>query len=333
MGDLIQTVTFGVIAYNESKYLPYLLEDLLAQTYNKQLIEIILVDGDSSDETLNIMSTFQREHCGEYRDIKVLRNAKRIQPAGWNVVINNTTTEALLRIDAHARLPKDFIEKNIDCLNSGENVCGGPRENIIDDDTAWKRMLLTAEQSMFGSGIASYRQGTSEKKYVKSLFHGAYRREVLENVGLFNEELIRTEDNEYHYRVRKAGYRICYDPRIHSLYQTRNSLKGMLRQKFQNGRWIGRTLFICPGCISLFHLVPFGFVGAIIGTAILCAFRFFWPAIILWAAYCIANLGMTLMAVISSSRKSPALLILPAVFFLLHVFYGTGTLIGFFQRR
>ena len=129
-----------------------------------------------------------------------------------NIVLKNSKADVILRIDAHAKLDKDFIENNMKCINSGEFVCGGPRENIIDENTGWKRLLLSAEQSMFGSGIASYRNKTEERKYVKSVFHGAYRREVIEKVGLFNEGLIRTEDNEYNYRIRKVGYKICYDP-------------------------------------------------------------------------------------------------------------------------
>ena len=173
MGNIIQTVTFGVIAYNEQRYLPDLLEDLLKQTYSKLLTEVILVDGDSTDETWQIMELFKKQHDTEYLSIKLLRNSKRIQPVGWNIVIQNATTEVVLRIDAHARLPENFIEKNIKCINGGEYVCGGPRENIIDEDTPWKQLLLEAEQSLFGSGIASYRQSAQGKKYVKSLFHGA----------------------------------------------------------------------------------------------------------------------------------------------------------------
>ena len=191
MSDMIETVTFGVIAYNEHRYLPELLDDLMQQTYNKKLIEVILVDGESTDDTWQIMLDFRDKHKDEFRDVKTLKNTKRVQPAGWNMVIKKSTTDVLLRIDAHARLPKDFIEKNMDRINSGECVCGGPRENIIDEDTPWKQMLLMAEQSMFGSGFASYRQETVEKKDVKSLFHGAYRKEVLEKVGLFNEGLCR----------------------------------------------------------------------------------------------------------------------------------------------
>ena len=214
------------------------------------------------------------------------------------------------------------------CINSGEYVCGGPRENIIDENTAWKNMLLDAEQSMFGAGIASYRKKSTERKYVKSLFHGCYRREVLNNVGLFNENLIRTEDNEFHYRIRKAGYNICYDPSIKSYYQTRNTLKGMIKQKYKNGLWIGKTIHSCPKCISVFHLVPFVFVCAVIVSIILLLLGVIWPAVLLWCLYGIANILMTIMAVIQTKRRSLFCVFLPFVFLLLHVGYGIGTIIG-----
>lgn len=328
MDCVIQTITFGVIAYNEQKHLSDLLADLLKQTYPKKLVEVILVDGQSADDTAQIMRSFQANHRSDFQDIKVFTNPMRIQPAGWNIVIKNSSADVLLRIDAHARLPEDFIEKNIACINTGEYVCGGPRENIIDEDTTWKRILLTAEQSMFGAGAAEYRQATEKKKYVKSVFHGAYRKQVIDQVGLFNEALIRTEDNEYHYRVRQEGYHICYDPGIHSYYQTRNSLNGMLKQKFLNGLWIGRTKFICPGCVSLFHLTPFAFVMGIMLTTILGISGIRWPAIILWMAYGAANLVMTVLAVAPKGKRTIGCIILPIIFLLLHVSYGVGTMIG-----
>lgn len=322
------TVTFGVIARNERKYLPDLLQDLRAQTYPRNLIEVILVDGCSDDETFSIMENFQQEYLKDYLDIKIYTNPKKNQPSGWNVVLKNATSDVILRIDAHAKLPKDFIKNNMLCINSGEDVCGGPRENIIDEQTPWKQMLLDAEQSMFGAGIATYRNATEKKQYVKSVFHAAYKREVFEKVGLFNEYLIRTEDNEMHYRIRQAGYRICYDPSISSKYQTRNTLGRMLKQKYQNGLWIGRTLFICPGCISIFHLVPFAFLMGILFTSLLFVMGIKWPAILLWCLYALANLLMTITAVVTSSNKSILCCLLPFTFLLLHLSYGIGTLTG-----
>ena len=192
---------------------------------------------------------------------------------GWNVILKNYHGDAVVRIDAHAEIPEDFVEKNVKVLESGEYVSGGLRPNIIDESTPWKETLLLAEQSMFGSSIAPYRR--SEKKtYVKSVFHGAYKREVFDKVGFFNEQLGRTEDNEINYRIREAGYKICYSPDIVSYQHTRNSLKAMLKKKYGNGYWVALTLKACPKCLSVYHFVPLCFVLGIIGTSILAAFGF-----------------------------------------------------------
>lgn len=326
MNGVVETVTFGVIAYNEHRYLPDVLEDLVNQTYPKNKIEVILVDGESSDDTRHIMEKFKSDYIKDFLDIKVLKNEKRVQPAGWNVVIQNFTTDALLRIDAHARLKNDFIENNVKCLNSGEYVCGGPRENIIDEDTRWKKMLLAAEQSMFGSGIASYRHNTEMRKYVKSVFHGCYKREIIQQIGLFNEKLIRTEDNEFHYRIRNNGYRICYDPTIKSYYQTRNSLKGMLKQKYKNGVWIGKTLHECPGCISIFHLVPSFFVGSLFVSIILFAVGIKIFLMIECMLYCLFLLLSTVISIVQNKNLMD--IFLPFVIFIIHFAYGIGTIIG-----
>ena len=322
------TVTVGIIAYNEHDYLPLLLEDIRNQTYPKKNMEIILVDGNSSDDTLVIMNRFKTEHESDFSVVTVLTNMKRTQPSGWNVVINHSRMEVLIKIDAHARIPENFVEKSMACINSGEFVCGGPRENIIDGENAWKHMILDAEQSIFGSGMAIYRRKTQEKKPVKSVFHGAYRREVFEKVGLFDERLIRTEDNELHYRMRKAGYTICYDPEILSFFHTRNSLKKMIKQKYSNGYWIGKTLFVCPGCISLFHLMPLFFVMALLVCGVLTAWGVYIPLLVLMGVYCLANLFTSLTTFIQSKKKSIVYLVLPLVFFLLHTGYGMGTVIG-----
>lgn len=319
-------ISVGIIAYNEQDYLPDLLMDLEAQTYPHNKIEVILVDSCSTDQTKHIMDSFQSNQSSAFHSVKVLDNPAKIQAAGWNVVINNASGDAIIRIDAHAKLDIAFIENCVRCLNDGEAVCGGPRENIIDENTNWKRMLLDAEQALFGSGFAEYRRGTEKRKYVNSVFHGAYRTEVFQKVGLFNEALVRTEDNELHYRIRQAGYRICYDPSIKSYYQTRNSLKKMLTQKYQNGFWIGKTLKICKGCISLFHLVPLAFVLALAGSCILAAFGIWQLLAMLGVSYGIFVIVNTCMCF--SKGQNPYDLLLPVVFFLMHCSYGIGTFVG-----
>lgn len=319
------TVSLCVIAYNEENALNSLLDDIRAQDYPHDKLEIVLVDSMSTDKTRAIMNDFAGEDNGFIR-VKVVENPRKIQAAGWNVAIKTSECDIIIRVDAHATIPESFVSQNVEDIESGEYVVGGQRPNIAEKDTPWMNTLLLAESSMFGSSIAPYRN-SQKKTYVKSVFHGAYRREVFEKAGLFNEELGRTEDNELHYRIREAGYKICYDPEIISHQHVRGSWRGMLKQKFGNGKWIGLTLGVCPGCMSIYHFVPFAFVLAIIVSILCAAFGWSLPLVLLAFAYAAADLLMSVMAVIGQ-KKYWQYLLLPVIFFSLHVAYGIGTMVG-----
>lgn len=321
-------LSFVVVAYNEEKTLLRLLEDLQEQDYPHERIEVLLIDSMSSDGTRRIMEDFAASDKSFAR-VAVLENPQKILPCGCNVALKNYTGDALVRIDAHATIPEDFLSKNVRVLESGEMVCGGRRPNIIDEDTPWKQTLLVAEQALLGSGVASYRN-SREKCFVSSVFHGMYRREVYDKVGLYDERLSRTEDNDMSGRIRAAGYRICYDPNIISYQHIRSSLKGMLRQKYLNGYWIGKTMGINPHCFSLFHFVPFAFVCGIVLTAILALLGIGWPAALMWSAYGLLMVGNSVLE-ISRRPFVPSHLLLPILFLLLHVAYGAGSFAGFLQ--
>lgn len=318
-------ISVGVVAYNEQNTLPKLFEGIKAQSYPHDKMEIVLVDSMSKDKTKSLMEKFKKENKDFY-NIQVLDNPQKKLAGGWNVILKNYHGDAVVRIDAHAEIPEDFVRKNVEVLESGEYVSGGLRPNIIDESTPWKETLLLAEQSMFGSSIAPYRR--SEKKtYVKSVFHGAYKREVFDKVGLFNEQLGRTEDNEINYRIREAGYKICYSPDIVSYQHTRNSLKAMLKQKYGNGYWVALTLKACPKCLSIYHFVPLCFVLGIIGTSILAVFGFPFLAYLMWGVYWLVAVGMALVSV-KGEKKTWCQLALPFLFFLLHISYGIGSFVG-----
>lgn len=319
-------VSIGVIALNEEERLPELLKDICKQSYSHKEIEIILVDGLSTDNTKQIMENFKKEN--DFFNVQIIDNHKRIQSAGWNLVIKHFKGDVLVRIDAHASIPSDFIEKNVDNIKKGEMISGGKRPNVIDSNSAYKRMLLEAESSMFGSGISPFRN-TTGKKYVNSMFHAMYTREVIEKVGFFNEFLLRTEDNEYHYRIRQLGYKLYYDDEIVSYQHTRNRLGKMLNQKYQNGRWIGITTGICPECLSLYHYIPFAFLISLIVSIVIA---FINPIILMLVlgSYLFVNLTMSVLAFLNSKFNLYNLL-LPCIFFMLHISYGLGTLVGLIQ--
>ncbi|KRE83812.1 glycosyltransferase [Paenibacillus sp. Soil766] len=320
------TVSFIIIARNEETTIHNVLKDLSIQDYPHNLIEVILIDGRSSDDTKKIMQIFSEENNG-FSKVIVLDNPRQILPSGWNVALSSVTNTLIIRVDAHSRIPINFISQNVKCIESGEDICGGYRPNIIDQQDPWKETLLLAESSMFGSSIASYRRN-SENKYVKSVFHGAYKKNVFNQVGAYNEALVRTEDNEMHYRMRKAGYKIRFDPSIISYQLTRNTLKKMLLQKYLNGYWIGKTLKICMKCFSVYHFVPMLFVLSIGCTGILSIFKQPHLSILLWILYGFTNVAMTCVAIISNNKFRMSHLLLPILFLLLHLSYGFGTLVG-----
>ena len=308
------TVSVCIIAYNEEKTLTSLFSDIKNQDYPHNKMEVILVNSMSSDRTRVLMEKFAEEENGFLR-VKVFDNPKKKQAAGWNIAIKNSSEDIIIRIDAHTMIPREFVSKNVQCIESGEDV------------SPWKHTLLLAEKSMFGSSIATYRR-SHHKTYVKSVFHGAYRREVFEKAGLFNENLGRTEDNEMHYRILKAGYKICYNPKIISYQHTRNTWRGMIKQKYGNGYWIGLTVGICPRCFSIYHFVPLSFVIALMFSLIMVALGKMSPFIVLILLYGMVNISMSVLAVLKEKKKYVYYLLLPFIFISLHISYGVGTVVG-----
>lgn len=330
----IHTVSLCLLARNEEKYLPGILSDIVRQTYPHHLTELIFVDSCSEDRTLSIMAEFRHAHLSEYRDIQILKNTHKSQPSGWNVAIQAASGDAIARIDAHCHIPPEYIAHNMVNLQLGETVSGGVSHMITDGKSAWENTLLRAEKSLFGSSAGRNTQKT-QKRYVKSLSFGVYRKSIFDTIGLFNEELLRTEDNELHFRIRKAGYRFCLDPQICSFCYCRSTLSAMLRQKYGNGYWVGHTLGVCPGCIGLHHMVPLCFVLGIITTTALMLMGMPLPGLLMWLAYGLLTLAFSVTGLWGSTVHLTDLM-LPVLFLLMHLSYGIGTcagLIGWLVRK
>lgn len=324
-------VSFIVVALNAASTIQTLFDCLRHQTYPHEWIEVILIDGLSSDATKREMLRFQAE-ANDFWQIIVLDNPKKTLPCGWNVALDTAQGDALLRVDAHVSIPDNFIELNVRDLLQGEKICGGKVKSVPANDSQWSLVLNEAENSMFGGGFAAFRRANFAG-YVSTAAFAIYRKEVFETVGRYNEALARTEDNEMHYRMRKAGYRFYYDPEIVSYRKTRADLKGLVKQKYLNGYWIGRTLWIEPRCFSLYHFVPLGFVLAIVACIIFLMLGINWPTRSLLCAYAAANLLMTVVSVFGCDKRNWFFAFLPLIYLSLHVAYGIGTLVGIFGGK
>ncbi|GHT78386.1 glycosyl transferase [Actinomycetota bacterium] len=322
----ISLLSVVIIARNEEEALPALLRDIKKQSFPRSQTEILLIDSMSSDATLDIMEEFRQENQQFYK-VKVLQNPDRYLPHGCNLALDEYSGDAMVRIDAHATIPEDFLEASVNALNQGYWVAGGRRETILKKNGLWRSVLLAAENSVFGSGGASYRR-KQNSGYVKSVFHGAYRREVFDRVGNYDQRLLRTEDNDMSYRIRQAGYQIFFDPEIVSFQHIRDSLLGFLRQKAANGYWVGRTLPIQPACIGLFNLVPAVFCIAIVLAIILALFGLCLPLLVLILAYLLACVVGTVLSFKADSANNWRCITLPFLFLAMHLGYGFGSILG-----
>ncbi len=318
-------VSFVVVAYNAEKTLPVLLSDLCKQDYPHNKIEVLLIDSMSTDGTKALMEEFAKKDEG-FRQVLLLENAGKTLPCGCNVALKNYTGDAIVRLDAHSSIDADFITKNVEILNSGEDISGGQVESILVNDTALQQTFLLAENSVFCGGAAAFRRLT-ERAYVNTMAFAMYRREVYDKVGLYNENLARTEDNDMSYRIGLAGYKMCFDPIIKTRRFTRSSFKALMRQKYLNGYWIGKTMGVQPKCFSLFHFVPFCFVLGIVFTTLLAFLGFPWLSYLMWILYAIAAIFFAILDIRRASFKWSHLL-LPGVFLFLHIAYGIGTMVG-----
>lgn len=319
-------VSFLIIAYNAENFLDKSLGSLKKQNYPHKDIEVILVDGNSTDRTKAVMNKFAEQNKDEFNRILVLDNPGRTLPKGWNVALREVNGEVVLRVDAHTFFDEDFITNNVKEIENGEDIVGGKCISVTQNNNWKENLLLIAEESIFGCGIADFRR-KEKKEYVSTLAFAMYRKKVFEEVGFYNEKLARTEDNEMHYRMKQKGYKFLLSPNIKSYRYARNNLKGMIKQKYGNGKWIGITLRYCPKCFSIYHFIPLAFVLGIIFSIIMCFIAYPIFAYLLLGAYILFNILNLILITIKNGFKISYLL-LPFIFFILHISYGIGTIIG-----
>lgn len=317
--------------YNEEAFIENSLEALLAQTYPKDLMEIIVADGMSSDRTREIIS---RININSDIAIIIVDNPKRIAPTALNLAIARAKGEIIVRIDGHCEVAPDYVENCVKYLRAGKAECvGGPIETI--GETVQAQGIAYAMSSAFGVGGSAFRTVDDREMYVDTVAFPGYKKETLRKIGGFNEELVRNQDDEFNYRLRKLGGRILLSPLIRSRYYSRSTFSSLWRQYFQYGYWKVRVLQLHPKQMSLRQFIPLAFVLSIIIFGLLGVFFSFgkWMLLLILASYLLANFAATMRA--AAKLKFKALPFVSLSFVILHVSYGLGFIKGLisFRRR
>jgi succinoglycan biosynthesis protein ExoA len=330
--DSVTTVTVVVPMRNEEAYIAECLRSIVEQDYPKDGMEILVVDGLSNDRSREIVEEFR----GEYPFIRLLDNPRRIVPTAMNIGIKEAGREVIIRVDGHCRLAPDYVSQCVRYLEETGVACvGGAIESV--GQTPMAQAISLAMSSPLGVGDAYFRHAKQQReRYVDTLAFGAYRREVFDRIGLFDEELVRNQDYELNYRLRQAGGKILLTPAIKSRYYTRSSLKKLWNQYFQYGFWKVRMLRKHPRSVRARQLVPPLFVLALLLSGALSAISSLdaWVFTLVAASY--LSLSLAFSFSIAARKDWRYFPILPVIFACLHLSWGLGFLYGLawltFQR-
>ncbi len=234
---------------NERVWIERCLASVLAQDWPADRMEVIVADGMSDDGSLEVVQALADRDSR----LRIVRNPARIVPAGLNRAIEESRGEVVARIDAHTTIEPDYIRQGVELLRrTGAQNVGGPMRPL--GGGAVGDAIATAMCSRFG--IGAYFHFAEEEREVDTVYMGMWPREVFRRVGMFDEELVRNQDDEFSYRIRRAGGRVVVSPRMRSHYQNRRSWGALARQFFQYGLWKVRVLQKHPAQMSVRHFIP-----------------------------------------------------------------------------
>ena len=307
--------------YNEEKYIENCIESLLLQNYPQNLMEWIFVDGMSTDKTRELIEKYITEYP---QLIKLLSNPNKTVPYAMNIGIREAKGQFIIRLDAHADYSTDYISKCVYYLETtdADNV-GGVAETKSKGfvGNAIAKML----SSRFGVGNSEFRTN-GESGYVDTVPFGAFRREVFEKLGGYDERLTRNQDNEMNYRIRKNGGKIFLSSDIKLSYYCRDSIKGISDMAMKNGMWNVITMKLCPGSMGIRHFIPLMFLLSLICLPIISVF---WnPIILLLTVEVVLYLILDCIFSAQKADKIKEFLLLIILFPIFHITYGAGSLKG-----
>lgn len=307
---------------NESKFIDGCIRSIINQDYPKDQMEVFFIDGNSNDNTKDIIQTYS----DKYSYIHLLNNPKRIVPVALNLGIKASKGDVIIRLDGHCLYPSDYISilvKYLFELNA-DNV-GGVWNTLPAKNNSVCRSIALASSHKFGVGNSIHKTGSKEIKETDTVPFGCYRRDVFDRVGLFDEELIRNQDDEFNARLINSGGKIFLIPQLVINYTARNSINKMARMYFQYGLFkplVNKKLG-APATIRQFF--PAAFVLGLVGG---CMVSFISNILaVIYLSVLIIYISLSFFFSISLAIKTSdwkQVLILPFVFFIIHISYGTG---------
>ncbi len=312
---------------NEADFIERSLTAVLAQDYPAESMEVIVIDGMSTDATREAIAGFMLSDAR----IKLVDNPGRIVPTGLNAGLAVASGDVIVRVDGHCEIAPDYIRRAVAHLQTTSvDAVGGPLETVGETEVA--AAIALAMSSPFGVGGSAFRTVKGRSMFTDTVAFPAYTRAAVEKAGLFDEELVRNQDDEYNYRLRKFGVKILLASDVKCRYFSRSSIRKVASQYFQYGFWKVRVLQKHPLQMRPRQFVPFLFVLSLTALVMLAPFSQIarWALVIQAGLYFLTSL---IASILCARTKLGVLTLLPIVFGVIHFSYGSGFVAGLIKFR
>jgi len=319
------TVSFVMPVRNEEEYIRASLQSLVEQSYPASECEVIVVDGRSSDRTREIIEEIRERNP----QVRCLDNPAGIVPTAMNIGIRAARGEVIIRADGHNVYPQDYAANCVKYLTeTGADNVGGPWVTLAAGENFSARLVAAVLSSPFGVGNSKFRTGR-EEGFVDTVPFGAFRREVFDRVGMYNEKLVRNQDNELNARIREAGGRIYLTRTLTTHYHPVKNFLSLLKYAFRTSQWHMFTLRENEKSMGWRHLAPATFLVLLLALLVASSESAMGRALFLGmlSAYVLSGFYFSLRANIGGNWD--VAMVQPFATFCFHVAYGAGTLIGF----
>ncbi len=302
---------------NEAGYIEATLDTVLNQDYPGD-IEIVVADGMSTDGTSDLL----RLRAARNPSLRVVENPERSAAGGLNRAIASCRGEVVVRCDGHSELPPDYVRLAVEILRQTGAANVGGRQ-MAEGTTLLERAVAIAMTTPFAVGDARFRY-SSVPGPTDTVYLGAFPRDVLDGLGGFDTGLIRNQDYELNYRIRRTGGIVWFDPRLQATYRPRSSIPKLWRQYLDYGKWKRVMLMRNPGSLAARQTAPPLLVIGLVLSAVtgVAGFPLWWVIPSSYAAF----LGAATI-VESIRRRDRAAGLLPVVIPSMHLAWGLGFLL------
>ena len=315
--------------FNEVAYIENMVDSVAGQTIGQDAFEMIIIDGASTDGTRELLD----RQAKKYGFLKIMDNPNRTVPYSMNIGIENSGGDYIARMDVHAIYPKNYLEVLLQLSRqTGAANVGCTVETLPANDTLKAKAIARVLASPFGVGNSYFRIGTNKVREVDTVPFGFFRKEIFDQIGLFDTDLLRNQDDELNGRICKVGKKILLTPRIRVSYFPRDSFFELAKMYYQYGLYKPLVNQKLGASATLRQFIPPILVLYLIAGAV---FSLFVPKL---AGLYLLGIGIYLLAAFAASIRYPlkanmvqttkATLLGLIGFLTVHISYGSGYLIG-----